>query len=306
MGPPVSALCPGLRDDRQMLTAPSRLFAGIKLSVIDRSRFLAVIDGVLDSRERVSVTFLNPDYARRALLDGVLRCEVNAFDLVLTDGHGVRLLTWLFGFGVPERLATDSVAPDLFCRLSERGASIYLFGCAPTVAERAGMRMEEAYPGLRVVGTEHGFHDVMAGHPGTFPRSVAERVVETINRSGADVVMVSLPTPMQQSWVTTYGPAVEAPVVMTTGSYLDHVAQNTQFPRTWYPPWANRWGLNWLYRLLNDPARLWKRYTVEMAHFALLVFWARAKEGNSPASVGPQGTNRQSSGRPTTRATLPT
>ncbi len=281
-GPPASARPLGLRDDRPMVTAPARLFAGIKLSVIDRSQFLAVIEGALDSRERVWVTFLNPDYARRAMLDGVLRTDVNAFDLVLTDGHGVRLVTRLFGFRVPERLATDSVAPDLLSRLSGRGAGIYLFGCAPTVAELAGTRVEQAYPGLRVVGTEHGFHDVIAGHPGTFPRGAAERVVRDINRSGADVVMVSLPTPMQQSWVTTYGPAIEAPVVMTTGSYLDHVAQNAQFPSPWYPPWADKWGLNWLYRLLKDPGRLWRRYTVEMAHYALLVIRARAKEGRSP------------------------
>ena len=62
---------------------------------------------------------------------------------------------------------------------------------------------------------------------------------------------------------------------MTGGSFLDHVADNDKWPESWYPAWANRFSLNWLYRLLHEPRRLWRRYTIEMAQFVGCALRAR-------------------------------
>lgn len=244
-------------------------FAGIKVSVARRQQVLDLVGGVLDRGDRLSMTFLNPDYARRALLDVRLKRDINTFDAVLVDGNGVRLLSPLFGFSVPERLDTDSIAPAIFREAAVRGASVFLFGCAPGVAERAADRLRAEIPRLEVAGTLHGFQDVQRGHPGRISEGDSEAIVSAINASGAGVVMVSLPTPLQQHWVVDHAGRLTAPVLITGGSYLDHVAEAGT--AGYYPVWADRLSLNWLYRLGREPRRLWRRYSVEYAQLVALV-----------------------------------
>jgi N-acetylglucosaminyldiphosphoundecaprenol N-acetyl-beta-D-mannosaminyltransferase len=79
-------------------------------------------------------------------------------------------------------------------------------------------------------------------------------------------VLVGLPTPLQQEWAHTYGPALAAPVVMTAGAYLDKLAEGLD----WYPRWMERARLGWAYRVYREPRRLLGRYTVGTAQFAAL------------------------------------
>jgi N-acetylglucosaminyldiphosphoundecaprenol N-acetyl-beta-D-mannosaminyltransferase len=252
-----------------------RVFAGIKTSPLRCDDVLAAIDARVADRQTMTVTFLNPDYARRALQSEPLRRDINAFDLVLVDGNGVRLLTPLFGFTVPERVDTDSLAGALFRRLAERRGSVFLLGCAPGVAQRAADKLVRVLPDLTVAGVEHGYHDVERGHPGRFADEDSDRIVADINASGADVVLVSLPTPLQQRWVAQHAGAIKAPVVMTAGSYLDHLAEWDGQASSWYPRWADALRLNWFYRLIREPRRLWRRYTLEIVGFVALTVRAR-------------------------------
>ena len=261
-----------------------RQLAGINVSRLTKRDLLERVDDAFEHRTRLHVTFLNPDYARRALLDDDLREAINAFDVVAVDGNGVRLVAPLFGFALPERLDTDSIAPMLFDLVQRHHSSVFLFGCAPGMAEAARRRLEAEMPHLRVAGTEHGFHDIERGHPGRFSPQDSEAIVARINDSGADLVVVSLPTPLQQKWIVEYGDRLQAPVVMTGGCYLDHLAETTAaLGVSWYPGWIDALGLNWLYRLMREPRRLWRRYTIEMVHFLVLVL--RARLGRRPRST---------------------
>lgn len=253
-----------------------RSFAGIKVSPLTRGAALSVIDSALDNHAApLTATFLNPDYARRALRNPDLLRDMNTFDLVLVDGNGVRIFTPLFGFTVPARLDTDSFAPELFEILARRRARIYLFGCAPGVAEQAAERLSAAYDGVVVAGVSHGHDDILRGHPGRYADEDSARIVNEINAARADVVLVSLPTPLQQRWVAQTAHHLRARVVMTTGSYVDHLADWDGIAASWYPRWANVLRLNWFYRLTREPRRLWRRYTLEIAEFAALVVRAR-------------------------------
>ena len=217
-----------LRDD---LAGCARDFGGIKVSVIGESRLLRLIRDCLVRRSRLDITFLNPDYARRAFLDARLRDHIDRFDLVLVDGHGIRLLAPLFGFRIPARLDTDSIAPKLFAMLNELQANVFLFGSRPGVCEQAAERLTAHFPRVVVVGTEHGFYDAIRGHPGWFEAEDSDRIVSQMNRSGADFLLVSLPTPLQQDWLAEHRAAIEATVVMTGGSYVDHMVDES-WPRS--------------------------------------------------------------------------
>ncbi len=104
-----------------------------------------------------------------------------------------------------------------------------------------------------------------------------------MNRSGADFVLVSLPTPLQQDWLAEHRAAIEATVVMTGGSYIDHMA-HASWPQSWYPAWTTTMRLNWLYRLAKEPRRLWKRYSIELVTYVRLAARARVSmptDGNA-------------------------
>ena len=162
-------------------------FAGLKVSPIRLESFLSLVQGSICGGDRLTVTYLNPDYARRALRRESLRQDINEFDLVLVDGNGVRIMAPLFGFTVPERLDTDSVAPPLWQLLSTFKAKVFLFGCAPGVADDASRRLQDAFPGVQVVGTEHGFYDVQRGHPGTFSQEDTDLVIKRITAAEPDL-----------------------------------------------------------------------------------------------------------------------
>lgn len=266
---------------------PERSFGGIKVSTLTPDELLSLLRVRLHDRSPITLTYLNPDYARRAFRCSSLRRDINRFDLVLVDGIGVARLAPLFGFRVPARLDTDTVAPKILDLVAELRGRVFLFGSAPGIAGEAAARLGRAYPALSVAGTEHGFHDVLAGHPGRIASADSGRIVTAMNASGADLVIVGLPTPLQQSWLAEHRSAISAPVVMTAGSYLDHMADNDRWPQTWYPAWADRLALNWFYRLIREPRRLWRRYSIEFADYLRLAIRARFCRVRPAATVIP-------------------
>jgi N-acetylglucosaminyldiphosphoundecaprenol N-acetyl-beta-D-mannosaminyltransferase len=236
----------------------------------------------MELRTRLSITFLNPTYLMAAHRDPPLRDLINQFDLVLADGWGVVQGARFLGIPIPTRLANDDIGPDLF-RLSEQNSwRTYLFGSAPGVADRASATLTRLLPGLPVVGTRHGWWDVIRGHPRRFDPEDELAAVDAINAVRPDVLWVGLPTPMQQRWVTSYRDRLDVPVVITGGAYLDHLAEDLYY----YPVWAMRLRLCWLYKLWLEPRRLWRHYTLEMAHYGALILAERMVAGRRPASTG--------------------
>ena len=189
----------------------------MKLSVVDASDVVGEVTRAIRTATPLSVTFLNPTYLMAARRDPGLAELISSFDLVLADGWGVVHGARFLGIPVPTRLANDDIGPDLFRESQQNAWRTYLFGCEPGVAELAGATLARLLPGLPVVGTRHGWWDVVRGHPGRFDEKDELAAVDAINAARPDVLWVSLPTPMQQQWVTTYRDRLDVPVVITGG-----------------------------------------------------------------------------------------
>jgi N-acetylglucosaminyldiphosphoundecaprenol N-acetyl-beta-D-mannosaminyltransferase len=254
----------------------------VKLSVVDASDVLAQVTQAMQTRTPLSITFLNPTYVMAAHRDPALRDLINRFDLVLADGWGVVHGARFLGVPIPTRLASDDIGPDLFRQSQQNAWRTYLFGSAPGVAERASATLVRLLPGLPVVGMRHGWWDVVRGHPGRFDPEDEVAAVDAINEARPDVLWVGLPTPLQQQWVTSYRDRLDVPVVITGGAYLDHLTENLGY----YPAWAMRRHMCWLYKLSLEPRRLWRRYTLEMAHYGALLVAERVAAGRRIASQG--------------------
>lgn len=253
---------------------------GLKLNVVDTPDLFARVTEAMQARTALSITFLNPNYVMAAHRDPALRDLINRFDLVLADGWGVVYGARFLGIPIPTRLSNDDFGPDLF-RLSQQNAwRTYLFGSAPGVAERAGATLERLLPGLPVVGTRHGWWDVLRGHPWRFDPEDEIAAVDAINAARPDILWVGLPTPLQQRWVSSYRDRLDVPVVITGGAFLDHLTEALGY----YPAWALRLHLCWLFKLSLEPRRLWRRYTLEMAHYGALLIAERVAAGRRAAS----------------------
>jgi N-acetylglucosaminyldiphosphoundecaprenol N-acetyl-beta-D-mannosaminyltransferase len=248
---------------------------GVRVSVADMPLLLRLMSEAVARRRGLTITFANPNYVMAAQKDEQLRRLMNAFDVNLADGWGVVLAARIFGKPLPTRMANDDITDGIFGLPAEKGWRVYLFGSAPGVADQAARNLAEWYPGLDVVGTEHGYWDVERGHPGKFDPDDVDRIVKDINAAKPDILHVGVPTPLQQIFVTENRDRLDVPVIITGGSYLDHLAER----RHWFPPWVIKLRLGWLYRLSRDPRRLWHRYTVELADYLFRVFRHRVTHG---------------------------
>jgi N-acetylglucosaminyldiphosphoundecaprenol N-acetyl-beta-D-mannosaminyltransferase len=252
-----------------------RDFLGIGLSCLRDDEFVDAVRQAVQTRSRLTVSFINPDYVLRGHKTAGLVEKMSQFDIILPDGWGIVLGGRWLGLPVPDRQGNDDICPKIFALSAEHGFSNFLFGCGEGVPERAAANLTKGFPGLPIAGTLHGFWDVARGHPGRYDEADVDMMVEKINASDADILHVSIPTPMQQNWVAEVADRLNVPVIITGGSYLDHLAERVY----WYPPWANRMRLGWLYRLYREPRRLWKRYSLDLMAYGGMVL--REKRGRA-------------------------
>lgn len=256
---------------------------GVRVTAVDLPGLLGVLDRAVRERRSTTVSFVNPDYLLRAHRDEDLRARMNGFDVMLADGWGVVLAARALGEPLPGRLANDDLGRALFALAEQRGWRVFLFGSAPGTAERAAGTLQREFADLRVVGVLHGWFDALRGHPGRFAPEDDAAVVAAVRAARPDLLLVGLPTPLQQRWVAAHADELQVPVVMSGGSYLDHVAERLD----WYPPLVLRARVCWLYRLTREPRRLWRRYTLDLAAYAGLLVRELARRR---AAAGPPPT----------------
>lgn len=195
---------------------------------------------LLDSREAQYVVTPNPEIVEVCRMDPAAKAAVNGAALVLPDGIGVVKGARMLGTPLKEKVPGIEFAANLMERMAKEGKSLYLLGAKPGVAQQAGERLREKYPGLRIAGT----------HDGYFQEDGP--VAEEICRSGADVVFVCLGAPKQELWMQKNGPATGARLLCGLGGSLDVFAGVVErAPKFW-----SDHGLEWFYRLCKEPRRI--------------------------------------------------
>ena len=182
----------------------------------------------------------NPEIVEVCRENPAARDAVNGADLVLPDGVGVVKGAAMLGTPLKEKTPGIEFAAGLMGKMAQQGKSLYLLGAKPGVAELAGQRLTQRYPGLRIAGT----------HDGYFKEDGL--VVEAIRQSGADVVFVCLGAPKQELWMAKNGSATGAHLLCGLGGSLDVFAGVVaRAPKFW-----SDHGLEWFYRLCKEPRRI--------------------------------------------------
>ena len=253
--------------------AQKRDFLGLGLSCMPDDEFLKAIREAVWTRSRLTVSFVNPDYVRKAHHTPGLPEKINRFDVVLPDGWGVVLGARWLGHPVIDRQGNDDICPKVFALSAEDGLSHFLLSYREGIAERAAATVTGTFPSVPIAGTARAHWVMKRGFDGLGDDPGMARLIDEINACKPDVLHVCLPTPLQQAWVWEFADQLNVPVIITGGAYLDHLAERMY----WYPTWMVKTRLCWAYRLFREPRRLWKRYSLDLAGYGFLLL--RAKLG---------------------------
>lgn len=193
--------------------------------------------------------------------DGDLLRAVSQCDLISVDGQAVVWASQFLGCRVPERVA----GIDLFFRLlgeaSKSDLPVYLLGAREPVVTRCAAVAQARWPGLRIVGARSGY----------WPPEQESEVVADIARSGARLLFVGIPSPHKEIFLEQHAETLRVPFRMGVGGSFDVLAGVTRRA----PLWAQRAGMEWCYRLFQEPRRMARRYLVGNARFLWMTCRAR-------------------------------
>ena len=208
--------------------------------------------------EPLVMTSINGQVLSLCAADRRIRELFGSADAIHCDGQPLVLLSRLIGAcPLPERVATTDLYPVLGRLAAEHGLTFYLHGASEEVNREAVARSLAAYPGLRIVGASHGY----------LSPAEEERVLAEIARLKPDVLWVALGVPREQAFAVRNRAALKGVgVIKTSGGLFDFLALRQRRA----PRWMQRAGLEWLFRLAQEPRRLFLRYLVTSPH-ALVV-----------------------------------
>lgn len=213
-----------------------------------------------EKEEPCFVITLNPELLYRSQYDRELLAMINRAGMVTPDGVGLVWACRVAGCPVPERVTGIDLMVRLLERASARGWRVFFLGSGPGVAETAAKRAMEMFPGLQVVGTHHGY----------FTDQDSQEAIGKIIDASTQLLFVALGSPRQERWIDHNLKLLGSVVAMGVGGSLDVLSGNVRRA----PEWFCRHNLEWLGRLLNEPAR-WRRMLV-LPRFAIMV-WIRYK-----------------------------
>jgi len=223
------------------------------------------------------VAFVNADCFNRAAGDAPYAAVLRRADLVLPDGIGVRLAGAVLGQPVRENVNGTDLFPRLCARLSGTPHSVFLLGGRPGVAEGVAAWMARHHPGVRVAGTQHGY----------FEAEDELDVVRRVRQSGATLLLVAFGAPRQEVWIHRHLVATGARVAIGVGGLFDFYSGRIRRAA----PWMRELGLEWVWRLAQEPGRMWRRYLIGNLAFLLRVWRARGAAATPFAVINP-GTSR--------------
>jgi N-acetylglucosaminyldiphosphoundecaprenol N-acetyl-beta-D-mannosaminyltransferase len=203
-----------------------------------------------------NVHVLNSAYSHPILLEELRRAST-----VYCDGSGVRLGAFLLGERLPRRMTGADWIDRLCERATHKGLPLFLLGGAYGVADRAAHVLRRRHPGLPISGTHHGYGD-----------ETDPRVVETVNQSGAKILLVGMGTPRQELWIRRYREQLRPRVAWAVGAMFDFVAGIERRG----PQWMLDHHLEWAARLRANPGSHWRRYLIGNPLFVARVLRQRS------------------------------
>lgn len=236
-----------------------RLFSA-RVDCLTTDETVDLIDSRIENGQFTQHSVVNVAKLVHMQSDSALADAINVCDIVNADGMGVVWGARALGFNVPERVTGIDLFERLLGLASVRGHSVFLLGAREDVVARVATIVRQRYPNLIVAGFHHGYF-------GSDESAVAAK----IRASGARLLFVAMTSPKKEIFINLWRTQLGVSFVMGVGGTFDVVAGDVRRA----PLWMQKGGLEWLYRVIQEPRRMWRRYLTTNAKFVFMITRAR-------------------------------
>lgn len=238
-------------------------FMNVNIDSLTANEAVDVIDSFVKERIPKYVVTPNTDIVVKMQKDAELLGACNNADLILTDGEIVVKLAAFLGSKIKERVPMTDFIWNVLDLANDKGYKICLFGGKKDVLEKGTDKIQSKYPNLQIIDSyspNYGFEN---------DNDELQLVLERLKKCGADILLVFLGCPKQEKFLSKYHNVFNIPVSITMGGCIDFIG-NDKIKRA--PLWMQQIGLEWFFRFIMEPKRLFKRYFIDdMAIFPLVL-----------------------------------
>lgn len=235
----------------------------VEFDNVDLAQAIERIETMLDGIEPHQVSFVNPACVNIAAQERGYRRSLARASLVLPDGIGTKIAADILGTPLRQNVNGTDLFPRLCDRLDARSARLFLLGGQPGVPQRVAAEIQARWPRIQIVGVRDGFFQI--SDEGT--------VAAEVRSAQPDVLMVARGVPMQDIFIDRYLHHLGAKVSLGVGGLFDFVSGRISRA----PRWMRESGLEWVYRLMQEPGRMWQRYLVGNVTFLARVVLQRLR-----------------------------
>jgi|GEM_PF-1023245 len=259
-------------------------YFGVRLTKMSPDEFVVAIDQAVAKDAPTTASYLHFHTVNVVESDAEAAEAFRDLDLLTPDGVAVLSTSRFFG----PRLERDNILV-MECALPYvapvailKGWTFFLFGGGPGVADRGAEHLQARFPGIRIAGTHHGY---------ITNDEDSERVIEEINRAAPSILLVGLGQPKQERWVARYRHRLNVKFILCVGGFIEKLSRR----ETVYPRWVYRYHVYWLYRLMTEPRRVWRRYAFGSFRFGahLLRYSVARRKGRRRSFAAPPPARRR-------------
>lgn len=252
---------------------------GVKVNAVD---YVAAVDKIMsaaNARQPLGVSALAVHGVMTGVMDDTHRHRLNQLELIVPDGQPVR---WALNLLHGTKLADRVYGPNLMLKTCEAAAQqripIFLFGGKQELLEDLAANLQQKFPSLQIAG-------MMASRFRTVTAEEKAEIIQTIIDSGAQITMAGLGCPRQEVWAYEFRNQLKMPVLAVGAAFNFHAGQLDQAP-----PQLQQLGLEWAYRLVKEPKRLWQRYLILNPYYLALLFlqYTRLRKFDPDSTILPQ------------------
>jgi N-acetylglucosaminyldiphosphoundecaprenol N-acetyl-beta-D-mannosaminyltransferase len=247
-------------------TPPLLHFWGVEIVNTTMSEAIDWIEQRVQQQQKSLLAFVNPDCLNIAYKNTDYHQILQNADRVLPDGIGLNIGCRMLNQALMANVNGTDLFPKLCERAAQNGHSLFLLGGLENVAELCAQAMQQRYPGLLIAGVQNGY----------FTAEQESQIIETINNSGANILLVGFGVPRQEFWIAKHYQQLKPTVCFGVGGLFDYYSG--RIPRA--PVWMREIGLEWSWRLIQEPGRMWRRYIIGNPLFLYRVWLQRRRSAS--------------------------
>jgi len=221
---------------------------GVDLHKASMQQAIVNIDSCIQARQSLHIGMLNAAKLVNMRRNPELGADVKQSNMILADGASIVMASKWLGKALPERVAGIDLIHAIFKQGDSQGYRVFCLGATQEVLDKVASEVAILYPGVVIAGRQHGY----------FKEEEEESVARQIADSKADVLFVAITSPKKERFMARWNNLMQVPVVHGVGGSFDVLAGKVdRAPLFW-----QKYGLEWLYRVKQEPRRLWKRYLI--------------------------------------------